>query len=199
MRTLAAISALLIVLAGCSPAPAPEPAAPLRDPGQDLADVVAAHRMLVQAYRAGDTDTFVGLLDPSPQLLVFHPFLQNRFDGIEKVRSAAPAMFARLGQSQWTDVHPSAVVEGDVAWLTGQVLIEPAGRDRPFVGRGTEIWVRRETSTRRSSLHTSRSGAARPAGLDREAAIREARSPTRRRSPRARCRRSGAPSFRGTG
>lgn len=150
--------ALLAVLAAAScPSPTPEqaPAPAARDPEADLDDVIAAHKMLIGAYERGDTETFVGLLEPTSRLVIFHPFLQNRFDGIDAAREGAPAMFQRLEGARWTDVHPALAIEGDVAWLTGQVLVEAPGRDRPFVGRGTEIWVRRDTGWRLVHGHWS--------------------------------------------
>jgi ketosteroid isomerase-like protein len=157
-RHAAVILAFAAAVAACSPpppAPPPAPAQPARDPQQDAGEVIAAHRKLIEAYQQGDAETFVGMLEPSPRLLVFHPLLENRFDGIEEARSAAAAMFAKLGSSQWTDAHPSAMVEGDVAWLTSEVLVEPSGRKQPFVGRGTEIWVRGDAGWRLVHAHWS--------------------------------------------
>lgn len=156
-RRISVVWALVaLIAAGSCVAPAPvKPAESRRDVGQDVAAVVAAHKALVRAYESGDGAAFLGLLDPTPQLVVFHPFLQNRFDGIDTAREEIPKMFARLGPSEWTDVHSAVVVEGDAAWLTGQVLVEPANRERPFIGRGTEIWVRRDDGWRLAHGHWS--------------------------------------------
>jgi ketosteroid isomerase-like protein len=122
-------------------APAPVPAA--ADPERDHDAVVAAHRALIGAYEAGDVDAFVRGLDPSAELLVFHPQQRSRFEGIDEVRRELGPMFARMRGSSWSDHHALVTVEGDVAWLTAHVLIESTALESPFAGRGTEIFVRR--------------------------------------------------------
>jgi ketosteroid isomerase-like protein len=64
-------------------------------------------------------------------------------------------MFERLGNASWTEVHPALFVEGDVAWLTSHVLVESPEVERKFVGRGTEIWIRRDGQWRLVHGHWS--------------------------------------------
>ena len=106
--------------------------------------VIEAHEALVRAYETGDTDAFLSLLWPSADLMIFHPLVEDRFDGIEEARSEVGRMFGRLGGASWIEVHPALFVEGDVAWFTSHVLVEAPGVDHKFVGRGTEVWVRRD-------------------------------------------------------
>jgi ketosteroid isomerase-like protein len=126
--------------------------------GDDIeraADVFAAHEALVAAFEAGDVDAFVGLLEPSPRLLIYHPRLVHRYTGIDQIRASMPKMFARLHGASWTDAHTEVHVNGDVAWLTSHVLLEAPGLAEPFVGRGTEIWVRSRDGWHLAHAHWS--------------------------------------------
>jgi ketosteroid isomerase-like protein len=121
----------------------------------DEGAVIAAHRALIQAFEEGDAETVMGLVDPRDSLLVFHPFLENRFDGYEEAREGLARMMARVPQLEWTEVHQALALEGNVAWLTSQILVKAPGLEPPFVGRGTEIWVRRHGEWRLAHGHWS--------------------------------------------
>jgi len=95
------------------------------------------------------------MLDPSAELLVFHPQFNHRFEGIDEVRQEIGKMFDRLAGADWSDHHAAVVVEGDVGWITSQVLIESPNLDPPFIGRGTEIYVRRPEGWRLIHAHWS--------------------------------------------
>ena len=75
LLTVLAMVALATV--GCQPAGEPvqheqaAPAAPQRDVAQDRLDVIRAHEARVGAYRDGDVDAFVRVLDPKAELLIF--------------------------------------------------------------------------------------------------------------------------------
>jgi ketosteroid isomerase-like protein len=122
---------------------------------EDERAVVEAHRTLIAAYEAGDVYAFVSLLDPSPSLLIFHPLLESRFDTIAQVREGLGKMFEHLGGASWTDAHALVTVWGDVAWVTSHMAVEAPGLSRPFIGRGTEIWVRDAGSWRLTHAHWS--------------------------------------------
>jgi ketosteroid isomerase-like protein len=121
----------------------------------DEGAVIAAHRTLIRAFQEGDVETALGLLEPKESLLIFHPFLENRFDGYEEVREGLTRMLARVTEAEWTEVHQALDMEGNVAWLTSQILVKAPGLDPPFVGRGTEIWVRRHGKWRLAHGHWS--------------------------------------------
>jgi ketosteroid isomerase-like protein len=142
MRTGTLLVCLALIATGCAPAGSPEEHA-VADPAIDSQAVVEAHQGLVAAYEKRDTGAFLLLLDKSEDLLLFHPRLQDRWNGFDEIQRKLPGMFERLGESSWLDVHLAVSVESDVAWLTSQVLIESPGLETPFTGRGTEIWVRR--------------------------------------------------------
>ena len=125
--------------------------------------VIRAHTALTAAYQAADAEAFKALLDSSPELTVFHPVIQNRFGSPEELMGQLAVMFERLGEIEWTDAHPVIVVEGDVAWVTSNVLIESPALDRAFVGRGTEIWVLRGGEWRLIHGHWSENPEIRPA------------------------------------
>jgi ketosteroid isomerase-like protein len=107
-------------------------------------EVLAAHQSLIDAFEAADLDTAVALLEPSEGLVVFHPFLENRFEGRDECRLGLQRMMARLPDLQWSEVDRRIEIRNDVAWLTAQVLVKVPVLERPFVGRGTEVWVRRQ-------------------------------------------------------
>ena len=121
----------------------------------DEGAVIAAHRNLIRAFQEGDVEAALGLLEPEDSLLIFHPFLENRFDGYEEVREGLTRMMGRVTEIEWTEVHQALEMEGNVAWLTSQILLKSPSLERPFVGRGTEIWVRRRGQWRLSHAHWS--------------------------------------------
>jgi ketosteroid isomerase-like protein len=64
-------------------------------------------------------------------------------------------MFGGYEEMSWTEVHPALQVRGDVAWLTYNVLAESPDLEHPFIGRGTEIWVRHNDEWRLAHGHWS--------------------------------------------
>jgi ketosteroid isomerase-like protein len=124
------------------------------DENADRRAVLDAHTALVEAYEKGDVDAFVLQLDKSDDLLIWHPRVQNRWTGIDEIQRELPKMFARLGESSWLDVHLAVHVNGDVAWLTSQVVLESPGIE-PFTGRSTEIWKREGHTWRLTHAHWS--------------------------------------------
>ena len=121
----------------------------------DEAGLIAAHKEFIRAYENGDAERIAALLDPTRRLHIFHPFLENRFDGIEAAREGLARMTARLGESSWTEVHPSVMTEGNIGWVTAQVLIKSPNLPEPFVGRGTEIWIKYDDGWRLIHGHWS--------------------------------------------
>lgn len=113
-----------------------------QDSEADAQAVIEAHQALVAAYQAGDIEAYIDLLAPTQELLIFHPFVEDRFDDVDEIRRHLGRMFGRFSERAWTDVHPGVVVNGDVAWLTSHVLIKSPDLEAAFVGRGTEIWLR---------------------------------------------------------
>ncbi len=126
-----------------------------RNTQADYDAVVAAHKSLVNAYEAADVAAYTALLDPEVELLLFHPRLSDRFVGVDETREKLSQMFSRISPAHWLDVHPSVVVEGDVAWYTSHVLVESTNLPTPFVGRGTEVWIRRDSRWRLAHGHWS--------------------------------------------
>lgn len=123
--------------------------------GEDEMGVIAAHQALIAAMEAGDVAAVTALMDPTANLLVFHPFVENRFDGIGEVDEGLDVMFGHLGPVSWTEAHSSLDMEGNVAWMTSHVLIKTPEMPGPFVGRGTEIWVLRPGGWRLTHAHWS--------------------------------------------
>lgn len=121
----------------------------------DAQAVMEAHQALVDAYERGDVDAYVNLLSPSPELLIYHPFVEDRFDDIDEIRQKLGRMFGKISERTWTDAHPSVVVNGDVGWVASHVLIKSPDLDSAFVGRGTEIWIRTPAGWRLVHAHWS--------------------------------------------
>ena len=140
---------------GCSRGEQGKPAGSTALEVDDRDSVIASHIALVKAWESGNVDAFVALLDPSPDLLIFHPVRADRFETIAAIRDALPVMFDKLGKAAWTEAHPYIVVNGNVAWLTEHFVIESANLETPFVGRATEIWVRTGDTWRLSHAHWS--------------------------------------------
>jgi len=124
--------------------------------------VIMAHEALTAAYQAADADALATLLDSSPEFTIFHPVIQNRFGTPEELKGQLAVMFERMGEIEWTDAHPVVVIEGDVAWVTSNVLVESPSLERAFVGRGTEIWVLRGESWKLIHGHWSENPEIRP-------------------------------------
>lgn len=133
--------------------PATTTEAKLADPGE----VVAAHDALMSALRAGDAGALDALLDRGPGLLLFHPRVEPRFDDAADARAAFARMTGRLGPAEWTEVHSSVRVHGEVGWHTSHLAIESDDLAEPFLGRATEIWVRRPGGWRLVHAHWSES------------------------------------------
>lgn len=121
----------------------------------DEGAVIAAHRDLIRAFQEGDADAVLELLVPNERLLIFHPFLENRFGGYDETRAGLTRMFERVKDVEWTEVHQTLDMEGNVAWFTSQILVKASGIEPPFVGRGTEIWIRHHGDWRLSHAHWS--------------------------------------------
>jgi ketosteroid isomerase-like protein len=135
------------------PAAQPVAAVEPQDFDADAQAVIEAHKALVAAYQSGDVEAYVGLLAPEP--LIYHPFVEDRFDDTEEIRRNLGRMFGRFSERAWTDVHPGVEVNGDVAWLTAHVLIKSPELESAFVGRGTEIWLRTPAGWRLAHGHWS--------------------------------------------
>lgn len=159
------VAALSLGLTAC-PAPESEQAAPAGDSGaaaepdsaMDEAGLIAAHKEFVRAYEKGDADAVAALLDPTRRLHIFHPFVENRFDGIDDAKEGLARMMTRLGEASWTEVHPRVMVDCDLGWITYEVLIKASKLDEPFVGRGTEIWYHYQDGWRLTHGHWSMNG-----------------------------------------
>lgn len=149
----ASVAAALLLALGCGGSHAPTTTK--SDTSSDQAAVVTAHTRLLASLSAADVDAFTALLDPSPDLLIFHPMLEDRFDTVEMVKKNLPIMFAKLGKATWTEVHPLVVFRDGVAWVTYYMLVEAANLSRPFAGRGTEIWNRTDNGWRLVHAHWS--------------------------------------------
>lgn len=139
-------------------APAPEPpatATATRDVAADEQAVLEAHRKLIESYQEGSIDGFSWLLSSDPDLVIFHPRTHSRFNGKDEVRQGLLEMFGKLQDAEWTEAHTALSIEGDVAWLTSDVLVESPSLSEPFLGRGTEIWVREDGGWRLVHGHWS--------------------------------------------
>jgi ketosteroid isomerase-like protein len=155
-RPLGAATLLLALLGsfGCTP-PATEESAPAGDANADQRALVEAHQALVRAFEAGDAERFATLLSDEPPLLIFHPVLENRFDGKAEVLENLPRMMEKTAGATWSEYHPVAWVEGQVGWITSHLTLEAPGLPEPFVGRGTEIWTHASGSWKLVHAHWS--------------------------------------------
>jgi ketosteroid isomerase-like protein len=124
--------------------------------------VLRAHRAWVKAYENTDVDAMMSLLDVSPQLVIFHPMVHNRFHGGDEIRAGLTRMFQRLGKATWTEAHLQTNVEGDVAWITSNMALESNDLKVPIVGRATEIWLRTGEEWRLVHAHYSADPSANP-------------------------------------
>jgi ketosteroid isomerase-like protein len=120
-------------------------------------ELIAAHRQLVEAYQLADTNAAVALLDSTPDLLIFHPAVESRFDGIDEVRRGLTRMFGLLGPAIWTEVHTQAVVRENVGWITANLVVEAPDAALVMIGRGTEIWTLRNGAWKLAHAHWSAS------------------------------------------
>jgi len=117
--------------------------------------VIAAHDRLMDALRSGDGDALEALLDREPGLLIFHPRVEPRFEDVEAIRKAFARMTKAMGPAEWTEVHRSVRVHGEVGWHTSHLAIESPNLPEPFLGRATEIWVHRPEGWRLVHAHWS--------------------------------------------
>jgi hypothetical protein len=156
------IVALVVACLSCQAPAEPERSGSGGEPSEvsmvarsDEGAVIAAHRELIRAFQEGDTESALGQLVPNASLSIFHPFLENRFDGYEETREGLARMLDRVEGMEWTEVHQTLDLEGNVAWLTSQILVKAPGLEPPFIGRGTEIWVRLHGNWRLTHAHWS--------------------------------------------
>lgn len=141
------------MIGGCGPAEQAEP--PAADPAESRGEVLAAHEALVAAYERTDAEAFRALIDDGSGFLVFHPLTESRFDEETVAEGGLDRMFGQIRGAHWTDVHLDVGVHGNTAWVTSHVLLESASLDAPFVGRGSEVWVRRPDGWRLVHGHWS--------------------------------------------
>lgn len=144
-----------VFLAGCKAPPAAPPSRLEVQPEVQQA-LIDAHTKLIEAYESGNVEQFVAMLDPSKDLLIFHPLSEDRFESVEEIREKMPHMFARIGNVTWTDAHPVVIQRGDIAWITSNFLLDSPDLDYHFIGRGTEIWVSDGTSWSLIHAHWSK-------------------------------------------
>ena len=109
----------------------------------DPSGVIEAHERLVRALETSDTEALASILDQSSEFLVFHPKSAKRIDEIDETVRGFERMSRSLGTMEWTEVHAMINRRGDLAWLTSHLLLEAPALDEPFLGRATEIWIRR--------------------------------------------------------
>lgn len=155
-RSVMILASCVVLLTGCTPSQAPpDGGQPVRDRAADELAVREAHQALIEAYEEGSIDGFTWLLSSSPEVVIFHPRLKARYAGGDQAKRGLLAMFGRMKGVSWTEVHTSLSLVGDVAWVTSDVLIEAPGLGEPFLGRGTEIWVREDVGWRLVHGHWS--------------------------------------------
>jgi ketosteroid isomerase-like protein len=153
-------AAVCAVLIGCATGGSEEGAAASAGEGAALGEsdemgLISAHKALIKAMEASDVAAVTALVDPSADLIVFHPFLENRFDGIGEVDEGLGRMFEQLGGLTWTESHAAIGLEGNAGWVTSHVMIKSGAFERSFVGRGTEIWVNGPGGWRLKHAHWS--------------------------------------------
>jgi len=140
---VASCIALTTTLHACSGS-TPDELPPERSPrGEPQGDPLDAHSGLQSALEAADVEAVASLLDPSAGLLIFHPRLGSRIDGITQAERGFERMFRALGSAEWTEVHTRVDGQDDVAWFTYHFAIESPSVGEPILGRATEIWMRR--------------------------------------------------------
>lgn len=118
--------------------------------------VYDAHLELIAAYAQVDIDALAGLMDPSDDLLIYHPRGNLKFSTLPSVRHGLERMLEHVGPSTWsneTDSH--VVVSGDVAWHTYMLSMEWSGVIEPIRVRATEVWVHRASGWRLVHAHWS--------------------------------------------
>lgn len=155
--SLAALLTAVLLVPACTGTPTgePPPATTAGAAPADPAGVVEAHDTLMSALRAGDAAALEALLDRSGGTLLFHPRVQPRFDDPGEIRKDFGRMIARLGSAEWTEVHRSVRVVGEVGWHTSHLALESGSLAEPFLGRATEIWVRQPEGWRLAHAHWS--------------------------------------------
>ena len=155
-RFVALVGLLALLTTACSsPAPPAGTDTAQSDPVADRASVVKAHEAVLAAMESSDGAALEALLDDGPDLLVFHPAIETRFDGRTEISEGLSRMLGRGGSIDIVEVHLQVQVVGDVAWLTSHLLLELPGTDDAFTGRGTEVWRRRDDGWRLVHAHWS--------------------------------------------
>ena len=92
--------------------------------------VMGLHRQLIEAYSNGDTETFRSLLDPSAELLIFHPRGYFQFESFPQVSKGMEHMLKRLGASTWVERDVRVVIREEVGWVTSLIAIAELLVDR---------------------------------------------------------------------
>jgi ketosteroid isomerase-like protein len=154
------VSQGILFLAFCScSGSTPEEGIPGVTESTDPSEVIEAHEGLVRALEAGDVEVLASILDRSPEFLIFHANLASRIDDVDEAMRGFEKMSRSLGTTEWTEVHAMVSRHGDLAWLTSHLLLEAPALDEPFVGRATEIWIRRADGWKLVHGHWSDEGA----------------------------------------
>jgi ketosteroid isomerase-like protein len=117
--------------------------------------VLRAHTSLVQAYESSDAAGFSALLEPSGELLIFHPIYENLFLGPERTQDGIRRMFRLIGEAAWTDITTKVRVLGDVAWVMTTSQVESKRHAVVMDTRGTEVWVNTKQGWRLTHAHWS--------------------------------------------
>jgi len=134
---------LFVAFCSCSgPTSEEETPASMSD-STDPSGVIEAHEKLIRALETNDVESLASVLDQSSEFLVFHPKSASRINEIDEAMRGFERMSRSLGVTEWTEVHAMINRRGDLAWLTSHMLMEAPALDEPFLGRGTEIWIRR--------------------------------------------------------
>jgi len=132
--------------------------APAASADEERAAVMTAHRDLLTAYATADIDALAGLMNPSEDLLIYHPRGNLQFKSLPSVRHGLERMLNRVGPLTWSDERNNhVVVSGDVAWHTYELGMAWSGDVDPIDVRGTEIWLQRAGGWRLVHAHWSES------------------------------------------
>ena len=117
--------------------------------------VMQSHEQLVQAFEKGDADGFAALLEPSGELLFFHPIYENLFVGGDRTLDGLRRMFRLMGAAEWTDITTKVRVLGDVAWVMTTSHVVSKRHSLSMDNRGTEVWVNTQSGWRLAHGHWS--------------------------------------------
>lgn len=154
LRSAGAVLGAVFVVLSCAPPERDVPGGP-SDPDAERAAVLEAHDRLFQAIETGDSGGFVTWLDDDPSFAIFHPRGRSAFGPDDLANGSLEGMICRLAGAQWSEVDVEVTVSGEVAWVRSHLLIESPAMAGPFLGRGTEVWVRREGRWRLRHGHWS--------------------------------------------